>query len=542
MKNLTAGWSRDRGGPAGCIPRGGWLLAIALMVSLTGCTTPGEWIANGLKVGPNYLRPAAPVESHWIDFEQDDRISNAPADANAWWTVFNDPQLNGLIAAAAQQNLTLRIAGTRIQQAQAIRGVAVGSLFPQVQQAFGSYDRVQVSKTIANSPPIKNFDQWATGFNLSWELDFWGRFRRGIESADAALDATIEGYDNVLVLLLADVATTYVQIRTLQAELRLLQENVASQKQSLAIAEAQYRAGQANGADVLQTRNNVEQTESLIPAIEAALRQQNNALCVLLGLPPRDLVAELGEGPIPTAPKDVAIGIPAELLRRRPDVRQAERIAAAQCAQIGIAEADFYPRFAINGVIQWQAEDLDDLFTSPSSGGVVGPSFGWNILNYGRILNSVRQQQALFDQAVLSYQDAVLQAQRETEDALVGFLKAQEQTEKLQLAVRDIEELTDILLTQANTGATNFDRLFVVQAQATVQQDNLVISEGNIALNLIRLYRALGGGWQIRLDSSAQFATAVAPPQPADADDPELAEPTEEVPLPEVLRLPGDTP
>ncbi|MDA8745428.1 efflux transporter outer membrane subunit [Rubripirellula amarantea] len=518
------------------------LAILALVTTASGCmTTPREWAANCFKVGPNYFRPAAPVESQWIDFKSDARISDAPADASAWWTVFNDPQLNGLVAAATRQNLTLRIAGTRIQQAQAIRGIAVGSLFPQVQQSFGSYDRVQISKNIANSAPVTNFDQWAAGFNLSWEIDFWGRFRRGIESADAALDSTVEGYDNVLVLLLADVATTYVQIRTLQAELRLLSENVASQKQSLSIAEAQYRAGQANAADVLQTRNNVEQTESLIPPLEAVLRQQNNALCVLLGLPPRDLVAELGEGPIPTAPTGVAIGIPAELLRRRPDVRQAERIAAAQCAQIGIAEAEFYPHIAINGVIQWQAQDLDDLFTSPSTAGSVGPSFGWNILNYGRIRNSVRQEQALFDQAVLNYQDTVLKAQRETEDSLVGFLKAQEQTEKLQLAVRDINELSDILLTQATSGATNFDRLFVVQAQATVQQDNLATSQGNIAINLIRLYRALGGGWQIRLDSGQPFAMQSAGPTPEVAD-PEIVQPPQVVPLPEVIPLPGETP
>ncbi len=412
-------------------PRGGtlWVTGLAILALVTttsGCmTSPREWVANCFKVGPNYLRPAAPVESQWIDFESDKRISVAPTDANAWWTVFNDPQLNGLVATAARQNLTLRIAGTRIQQAQAIRGIAVGSLFPQVQQSFGSYDRVQISKNTANSAPVANFDQWAAGFNLSWELDFWGRFRRGIESADAALDSTVEGYDNVLVLLLADVATTYVQIRTLQAELRLLKQNVTSQKKSLSIAETQYRAGQTGAADVLQTRNNVEQTESLIPPLEAALRQQNNALCVLLGLPPRDLVAELGEGPIPTAPKEVAIGIPAELLRRRPDVRKAERIAAAQCAQIGVAEAEFYPHIAINGVIQWQAQDLDDLFTAPSTAGSVGPSFEWNILNYGRIRNSVRQEQSLFDQAVLNYQQTVLKAQRETEDSLIGFLKAQ---------------------------------------------------------------------------------------------------------------------
>lgn len=489
------------GGLRGCV--------VALLLVASGCTSLPDWLHNGLKVGPNYGKPLAPIESEWIDYQHDSRVSEAPVNTCAWWTVFNDPVLNGLIETTAAQNLTLRETGTRILQAQAAAGIAAGNLYPQVQQAFGSYDRIQVSKTIANSPPIKNYNLLATGLNFSWEIDFWGRYRRALEAADASLDATIEAYDNVLVLLLSDVAATYVQIRTLQEELRLVRENVQLQQESLKIAEAQFDAGQADAADTLQTRNNVEQTESLIPQLEAALRQANNALCVLLGIPPRDLLAELGEGLIPSAPPEIALGIPAELLRRRPDIRQAERIVAAQSALIGVAESELYPHFALNGAMQWQSQNLGDLFSSPSFGGSTGPSFGWNILNYGRILNSVRQQEAVFEQAVYSYQGTVLNAQRETEDAVVGFLKAQEQTAKLQLAVRDIQGLNQVLLTQANAGATDFDRVFVVQAQATTQMNNLAVSRGNIALNLIRIYRSLGGGWQIRLQSPGNFSMPV---------------------------------
>ena len=380
-----------------------------------------QWADNGYQVGPNYNRPVALVEPNWIDYGSDPRVLDVETDDAMWWHVFNDPQLNQLVWTASEQNLTLRTAGTRILQAQAVRGIAAGNLFPQVQQAFGSYNRVQVSRNIANSAPVKNFSQWDSGFNLSWELDFWGQFRRSLESADATLDATIEGYDNVLVLLVSDVAATYVQIRTLQQQLRLLRENVRLQQDSLAIADAQYQAGAANQADVLQLRNNVEQTESLIPVLEAALRQANNALCILLGEPPRDLIAELGSGPIPTAPAEVAVGVPAQLLRRRPDVREAERLVAAQSAQIGVAEADLYPAFGINGVLDWQAETLGDVFSPGSLAGSIGPGFSWNIFNYGRIQNSVRLQDAKFQQAVYSYQNTVLKAQRETEDAIVGF-------------------------------------------------------------------------------------------------------------------------
>ena len=328
---------------------------------------------------------------------------------------------------------------------------------------------------------MKHFDQWSTGANLSWELDFWGRFRRSIESADAALDASVEGYDNVLVLLLSDVASTYVQIRTLQEELRLLNENVRVQTESLAIANAQFEAGAADKSDVLQTRNNVEQTESLIPALEAALRQANNSLCILLGIPPRDLIAELGAGPIPVVPAEVAVGVPADLLRRRPDVREAERLVAAQSAQIGIAEAAMYPAFGLSGVLSWQADTLDGVFSPGSLAGSVGPGFSWNILNYGRIQNSVLLQDAKLQQAIYSYQDTVLKAQREAEDAIVAFLKSQDQTAKLQLAVNDVVELNSLLLVQADAGATDFNRVFVVQTQLTAQQDNLATSQGAIA-------------------------------------------------------------
>ncbi len=470
----------------------------AVLLSVGGCSLT-QWYNNGFKVGPNYCPPAAPVESQWIDYQHDPRVSQAPAETAAWWTVFRDPKLNELVESSASQNLTLREAGTRILQAQAVRGISAGNLFPQVQQAYGGFDRVQVSETIANSPPDKQFSTWTSGLNLSWELDFWGRYRRALESADDVLDATIEGYDNVLVLLVSDVASTYVEIRTLQEELRLVRENVRLQEDSLKIAQTQFDAGQASAADTLQTRNNVEQTKALIPALEAQLRQANNALCVLLGQPPSDLLPELGEGPIPTAPPEIALGIPADLLRRRPDVREAERLVAAQCAQIGVAESEFYPHFLINGALQVQSASLSDLYKSPSFGGAVGPSFVWNILNYGRIRNSVFQQEALFEQTVYSYQQTVLNAQREAEDAIVGFLKAQEQTEQQSLAVRDIRELNQVLLTQANAGATDFDRVFVVQAAATSQADTLAVSTGNIAQNLIRIYRSLGGGWQIRL-------------------------------------------
>ena len=269
------------------------------------------------------------------------------------------------------------------------------------------------------------YNQWNFGFNLNWELDFWGRFRRAIESDTANLDASVEGYDDVLVTLLGDVATNYVQMRTLEGRIQYTRANVELQRQTLTIAEARFKGGTTSKLDVYQARSTLEQTEAQIPELEISLRQTVVQLCILLGMPPEELRARLGPAPIPTAPVDVAVGIPADLLRRRPDVRRAERLAAAQCAQIGIAEADYYPAFSINGTLGYSAEQFPDLFRPAALNANVGPSFQWNLLNYGRILNNVRLQDARFQELVTTYQQTVLNANQEVENGLVTFLRAQ---------------------------------------------------------------------------------------------------------------------
>ncbi len=459
---------------------------------------------NGFKVGPNYNRPVALVEQEWIDYGSDPRLLTMQPNDASWWQVFDDPQLNQLVWTASEQNLTLRTAGTRILQAQAVRGIAAGNLFPQIQQAFGSYDRVQVSSNIANSAPIKNFSQWDTGFNLSWELDFWGRFRRSLESADAALDATIEGYDNVLVLLVSDVAATYVEIRTLQEQLRLLRENARLQQESLAIADAQFEAGAADEADVLQLRNNVNQTESLIPVLEAALRQANNALCILLGEPPRDLIAELGSGPIPTVPAEVAVGVSRGIASPSPRCSRSGTTGGSPiCRKSALpkpiciqpwASTACWPGKPIRSATSFHpaaSPDRSDLVFLGTSSTTDG----------SETLCDCKTQSS--SKPSTNTKTPCSKAQRETEDSIVGFLKSQQQYDKLQQAVRDVVELDKLLLIQAEAGAANFNRVFVVQTTLTVQQNDLATSQAAIAQNLIRIYRSLGGGWQVRLQAGA---------------------------------------
>ena len=296
-----------------------------------GCTSVSEYIQNGFKVGPNYQKPAAAVAPNWID-ASDKRMRTESDDLSKWWTVFNDPVLNDLICDAYHQNLTLREAGWRVLQARAQLGITVGEIFPQAQAMTGTFQREATSGQ-TGSAPQKYFSRWDYGFTLSWELDFWGRFRRAIESDRAGLDASVEDYDDVLVTLLGSVATAYVQYRTSEERIKYAKRNLKIQTDVLEITKVKADVGNAKKLDVDQAESILYQTEAGIPELEIAQRVASNQLCILLGIPPEQLHDKLGISPIPRAPADVVIGIPADLLRRRPDVRKAERLAAAQCTR-----------------------------------------------------------------------------------------------------------------------------------------------------------------------------------------------------------------
>jgi NodT family efflux transporter outer membrane factor (OMF) lipoprotein len=480
-----------------------WALVIAIVLPLCGCTTPRDYVANGFKVGPNYQRPSAPVAKEWID-AADKRVRKDTDDLSKWWTVFNDPALDGLICFAYNQNLTLRQAGYRVLEARAQLGIARGNFFPQLQDAHGDWSRNVTSRELSNRTfGERYFSQFDLNFNVAWELDFWGRFRRAIEAAVNTLDASVENYDDVLVTLLGDVATNYVQMRTFEQRIEYAKQNVEIQRTTLKIAEAKVKVGARPGLDVDQARSLLAQTQAQIPELEISLRQTINQLCILLGIPPEDLRAKLGPPPkafIPTAPTEAVVGIPADLLRRRPDVRRAERQAAAQSAQIGVAESDFYPHISIIGTIGYSASNFKNLFTSNAGAATVGPSFQWNILNYGRILNNVRLQDATFNELVAVYQNTVLRANQDVENGLVTFLRGQERTAYQKESVDWAEKATKVVMAQYEAGAVDFTRVTLIQQNLVQQQDTLAQAQGEIALGLITVYRALGGGWQIRIN------------------------------------------
>jgi NodT family efflux transporter outer membrane factor (OMF) lipoprotein len=508
-----------------------WLghLAVALSLCIFGGCGLNQWVHNGFKVGPNYSKPAVPVAPHWIDYRNPD-IKSVPVNLACWWMVFNDSALNDLVVTASRQNINLRVAGMRILESRYRRAIAVGEPFPQLQETTGSATRNKISTAMANTFPGMNsrFNNVELGFNAMWELDFWGRFRRAVEVADAELDVSIENYDDVMVMLLAEVASAYVELRTFQQRLSYATNNVASQEGSLRIAEDKLRNGVATQRDVEQARTVLEQTRALVPEFESGVRLASNRLCILLGIPPWDLAARLGQTPIPKAPPEVAVGIPADLVRRRPDVRRAEREVAAQSARIGIAQSDLYPHITINGTFGWAAQSFGDLFDgNRSTFGSVGPAFRWDILNYGRLLNAVKVQDAIFQETAYAYQQKVLEAGREAEDGIVRFLKSQRASKSLDLAERAAAATRDITTNQYRQGVVEFTAVYIAESELAQVQDRAAGARGAIAQSLIALYRALGGGWEIRLSPQGGPNVAAGPsPVMAEPDRrPELPEP-----------------
>ena len=468
--------------------------------AFSGCAYTGgvkEYIDNGFKVGPNYAKPAAPVAETWID-SYDEQLKDELPNYADWWTTFNDPILNGLMEEVSQQNLTLKSAGLRVMQARYVRDITAGSIFPQQQEAFGAYQRTQYSDTIAPGLLPRNTDLFSVGFDAFWELDAWGKFRRAIESADASLDASVEDYDAMMVSLLGETATAYIDLRTAQERLRYAKANVEIQKGSLKIAQARFDAGAVSKLDATQAETVLANTQQSIPLFENQVRAANNSLCVLLGITPRDLSEELGDGAIPDLPADLVIGIPANLLRRRPDVRAAERRVAAQSAAIGIAAADLLAHLSVTGSVSLNANEFSELFKSSSTAGMIAPGFNWDILNYGRLANNVNLQRAEFQDLAVQYQQTVLDANAEAETAINTFLKSKERLIYVNKAVDASKKSVDLAEIEYRTGAVDYNRVFNLQTSLVADQDNLASVRGDVARSVIATYKALGGGWEVR--------------------------------------------
>lgn len=506
-------------------------------------TAAAGWLAGvvGCRVGPEYARPCVDMKSDWT-LSDNSHLQGEYVDPHRWWLQFQDPVLTQAIEQMRRENLTLREAGCRIIESRARLKGARGNLFPQFQSLDGAYAKSRLSQNTANfftAPGIFQPDlepeSWTTGFNASWELDFWGRYRRAIESADATLESTVADYHDVMVLLLAEVAVNYVQMRTYERRYELARRNLEVQRRTLELTKQKKDAGLASAVDVAQAESNFGQTGSLLPSLEILRRQASHRLCVLLGQPPEDLATIWGTtATIPRPLENVAVDIPANLIRRRPDVRRAERQLAAQCARVGIATTEFYPHLSLNGNIGVSSEKLSNLFESGSFVGLISPQFHWNILNYGRIRANLEAEKAVFCQLENAYRQAVLDALQEAEDAQVAFAYSFDRAEWLSVAVRGAELAVEKTEVSYREGTVDFARVYILQGELLRQQDQLAIAESEIALGMIAIFKAAGGGWDVRNEADGSvIVTESDVPLASDVEEVEANEPVESIPEPE---------
>jgi len=462
-------------------------------------------------VGPEFEAPESKLEADWKQYGDVIDVRHHSNLNVEWWKQFHDPVLNQLVEWAYHENLGLKTAALRVLEARALLGMAHGYRFPQMQTLSGGLQRTGRKGSAPNrisQTPDRYANAAMIGFDAAWEIDFWGKFKRAEQSADAAMLANLANYDDILVTLTAEVATTYINIRTIQERIRLAKKNAKLQKESLDLVQLQFDAGMVTELDVLQAKSLLYSTLAQIPNMEAMLAKLNNALALLLGRAPSSDIElkDNGEG-IPQAPSYVAVGMPSELLRRRPDIRRAEMTALAQCAQVGVAKAELRPSFSLMGSLGHSAAtsqfgaaggSLDDLFKTSSLGYSFGPSFRWNILNYGRIKNKVRAQDAKFEQAITTYHQTVLNAAREVEDGMAGYLQAKKEADLLKKVVDASEKSAELSLLQYKEGLIDYQRVLESIRTLTQRQDQYVAVQGSIATNLISMYKALGGGWEIR--------------------------------------------
>jgi NodT family efflux transporter outer membrane factor (OMF) lipoprotein len=461
-------------------------------VTLIACAAAGC-----TAVGPDFNRPNVPWLDHWQSGSLQTVATPAPpaqagsATDDEWWHVFNDPLLDYVVAEAQRVNPTVRTAGARILEASAQLGIATSGRYPQLQQLTGNVLRVGED---AAGEPSSSYTASSVGFDIAWELDFWGRYRRGIEAADAAYLATIAQYDDIQVLVASQAASLYATIRTLELRLSITHENAALQQRSLEITERLFKSGNESELDLQQAKSLYLGTIATIPELEGSLRQAQNALCVLLARPPGSMPEMAAGAQIPQAALDVIVDVPAETLRRRPDVRTAEQQLAAQSALIGVSEAALYPSIALVGTVGLSETSLAS--SSTTLNWSAGPSFVWNIFDYGRLKNDVLVQDARFQQLYEIYQDTVLRAAREMDDAAIAFATSRSQLDILEQAVQAARRSLDIATIQYREGMVDFERVLDSQRSLFSQQERLVIVRGSVAQSLIALYKALGGGWK----------------------------------------------
>nr|HDM99857.1 efflux transporter outer membrane subunit [Deltaproteobacteria bacterium] len=462
-------------------------LTVSVFVATLAC-------AGCAAVGPDYVPPETAVPEAWHTHLPPGLFAEegCKETLTRWWSTLSDPVLEDLIETAVMENLDVKEARARVREARARRGISKADLFPAV-DAGGS---VRLSRSSEETGSGGERKLYAVDFDAAWELDIFGGRRRALEAAEADLHASEEDLRDVLVSLLAEVALNYIEVRSFQTRLSIAMASLDTQQETFNITQWRVEAGLTTQLDLEQATYNLAQTQSKIPGFEIGLEQAKNRLAVLLAKPPGFLEDILDKPQaIPVAPLEIAFRVPAEVLRRRPDIRRAERNLAAYSALVGVATAELYPKFSLLGSIGLEALSSDSLFSAGSRTHSIGPSITWSLFDAGAIRNNIEVQSALQEQAFIQYEATVLTAFEEVENALIAYAEEQNRRESLDLACRAARKAVDLAQNQYVSGLIDFNTLLDAQRSLLSFQDQLAVSEGDAIANLITLYKVLGGGW-----------------------------------------------
>lgn len=478
-------------------------LVAGLAILLSGCAV----------VGPDYHAPQTPTPAKWSEPLLGGTTNN-PAQLANWWKNFNDPELNSLIQRAVQANLDLRLAMGRLLEARATRSGAVADFGPTIGTS-GSYTRENLSKNaqLINFPAQNNFpsetvkyNEYDAHFDATWEMDIFGSKRRTLEADTANLAASQEDLHDTLMTVLGDVARNYVEARAAQERLAIARKNIAAQSDSIELTRARFKAGLTSELDVRQAEALLATTEATVPTFETSLKQSVHQLGVLLGQPPGALLDELSRvEPIPGTPPNVPVGLPSDLLRRRPDVRRAERQLAAATADIGVQTAELFPKFSLGSTAGLQSLSTGDLLSGGSGYWSAGPTVTWRIFDFSRIHAQIHAADARQQQALATYEKAVLTSYDDVENALVAYANEQVRYKALNdsvVANRRALELANALYSK---GIGDFLSVLDSERSLFSAEDQLADSQRTVTENLVTLYKALGGGWETTTDALATF-------------------------------------
>ena len=460
-------------------------LLLSCLIFFAGCT-----------VGPNYKPPEMDMPQEW-QYISENVFSTVP-DANyvGWWKIFADEGLDNLIRRALENNRDIKAAFYRIEASRALRDSTAGQYYPNI-NATGSYSRSLYRGLTQVAASTKPLDIYTSGFDFLWEIDLFGKIRRSVESSQASYQASIEDYRDVMVTLLADVCSNYIELRTIQERIKYAKNNVEIQRKTLELTQNLYQSEIAGELDVRQAEFNLANTESEIPPLLIAEEASLNRLAVLLGELPGSLRNEISPDRTIAAIKgNIDISLPVNLLRQRPDIRRAERLLAAQTASIGVAEADLYPALQLSGYFQTQSLKFSGLGNINNKTYSYGPGLTWNIFDGNRIRNNIKVQKAVTAELLAGWQSTVLAAIEDVQNAMYAYIQQEVRQKSLENSVTASVRSVDLVQSLYKSGLTDFQNVLDTQRTLFLQQDSLAVSNGLLLQDIVLIYKAFGAGWQ----------------------------------------------